>query len=55
MNKKTEIVHLRIDSETKKELDRVAKSERRKISAQCQLIFEQWLAHTKSVEKILQS
>jgi hypothetical protein len=52
---KTEIVHLRIDSETKRAIDKIAKAERRKISAQCQLIFEAWLAHTKAVEKELLS
>jgi hypothetical protein len=44
MNKKTEIVHLRIDSETKKAIDEIAKKERRKLSAQCQMIFEEWLS-----------
>jgi hypothetical protein len=40
MNKKTEVIHLRIDSETKAEIKKEAQEDHRTFSAQCAMILE---------------
>lgn len=43
MRKKSEVIHIRIDTESKKEIMKIAENENRTFSAQCQNIFREWL------------
>lgn len=44
MSKKSEVIHIRIDTESKKDIMKISKAENRSFSAQCQNIFREWLA-----------